>query len=259
MSNPYESEQLLSEYLLFHYGRPEEVLPYDFGPKSALDFHARCAHEAAPSALGGRALDIGCAVGRSSFELARTCESVLGIDYSHRFIQAANELKRSGRLTYRRLEEGLRFTEAVAEVPGGIDRERVTFETGDAINLRSNLGQFDLVLAANLLCRLPDPANFLARLPSLVKPGGRLILTTPCSWMEQYTPREKWLCGEKFTTLEGLHLHLDADFALQRTLDLPFLIREHARKYQWTVSLLSAWRRGEVPTCRFGTPGVSQF
>ena len=28
------------------------------------------------------------------------------------------------------------------------------------------------VLAANLLCRLPDPQRFLARLPSLIKPGG---------------------------------------------------------------------------------------
>lgn len=28
------------------------------------------------------------------------------------------------------------------------------------------------VLAANLLCRLPDPMLFLARLPSLIKPGG---------------------------------------------------------------------------------------
>lgn len=28
------------------------------------------------------------------------------------------------------------------------------------------------VLAANLLCRLPDPRQFLRRLPSLIKPGG---------------------------------------------------------------------------------------
>lgn len=243
VSNPYETDQLLNEYLLFHYGRPEETLSYDFGPKGSLDFPARCVREGFGEFLGGRALDVGCAVGRSSFELARHCESVIGIDFSHSFIQAANRLKSSGRLEYQKLEEGSRFSDAIAEVPIGIDRERVSFETGDATNLRSDLGTFDMVLAANLLCRLPDPAKFLARLPSLLNPGGRLVFTTPCSWMEQYTPREKWLCGGDFSTLEGLHRRLDGDFLLERTLDLPFLIREHARKFQWTVALLSTWKR----------------
>jgi 2-polyprenyl-3-methyl-5-hydroxy-6-metoxy-1,4-benzoquinol methylase len=35
-----------------------------------------------------RALDIGCAVGRSSFELARNFKEVVGIDFSHRFVLA---------------------------------------------------------------------------------------------------------------------------------------------------------------------------
>ncbi len=243
MTNPYETGQLLNEYLLFHYGQPGEVLPYEFGPKGALDFPVRCVREGFMEPLQGRVLDVGCAVGRSSFELARACESVIGIDFSQQFIQTAIRLKESGRFEYRRLEEGLRFSSGVAEVPVDIDRTRVSFEVGDATDLRADLGRFDGVLAANLLCRLPDPSKFLARLSSLVKPGGQLVFTTPCSWLEQYTPRDKWLCGEDFSTLDGLHRHLDSDFSLQRTLDLPFLIREHARKFQWTVALLSAWKR----------------
>lgn len=42
-TNIYESEKLLSEYLVFHYGTPEELIPYPFGPKDALDFPKRCA------------------------------------------------------------------------------------------------------------------------------------------------------------------------------------------------------------------------
>ena len=34
---------------------------------------------------------------------------------------------------------------------------------GDACALDANLGPFDAVLVANLLCRLPDPAAFLGR------------------------------------------------------------------------------------------------
>jgi len=246
MPNPYETSQLLNEYLLFHYGKPEEILPYDFGPKGALNFPARCISEAFQELPKGCALDIGCAVGRASFELARSCESVLGIDFSQNFIQAAKVLKEHGNLPYQRLEEGARYSEAIAEVPTEIDRTRVSFETGDATDLRPNLGSFDLVLAANLLCRLPDPSKFLNRLPTLVNAGGHVIFTTPCTWMEQYTPREKWLCGETSSTLDGLHKHLDAHFTLQLTKDIPFLIREHARKFQWTVAQLSVWCRGDA-------------
>lgn len=42
-SSVYESQKLLNEYLVFHYGAKEEVLKYDFGPKDSLDFPKRCA------------------------------------------------------------------------------------------------------------------------------------------------------------------------------------------------------------------------
>lgn len=41
--NVYESEKLVNEYLVFHYGAPDEILRYDFGPKDSLDFPKRCA------------------------------------------------------------------------------------------------------------------------------------------------------------------------------------------------------------------------
>jgi SAM-dependent methyltransferase len=49
---------------------------------------------------------------------------------------------------------------------------------GDACALRADIGQFDAVLAANLLCRLPNPVAFLARCSDVVKPGGVLALVT---------------------------------------------------------------------------------
>jgi len=239
----YETDQFLNEYLLFHYGAAAEILPYAFGPHEALNFPVRCAELCLNETPNARALEIGCAVGRASFELARSYQEVIGIDFSKRFIDAANTLKESGQLSYRRIEEGARLTSSVAKVPEGIERHRVQFETGDALNLREDLGKFDLVLAANLLCRLPEPAQFLARLPDLVKPGGRVVFTTPCTWLEEFTPRSHWLCDENSTTLDGLHRHLDGHFSLQKTLDLPFLIREHARKFQWTVAQTSLWIR----------------
>jgi hypothetical protein len=40
-----------------------------------------------------------------------------------------------------------------------------------------------------------------------------------------------------------LHSHLSPHFVLELRLDMPFLIREHARKFQWSVALGTRWRR----------------
>lgn len=249
--NFYDTEKAVSEYLLFHYGRPDEVLPYNFGPVTALNYPVRCVSECLDLArLPGkpRALDLGCSVGRSTFELARHCHEVIGIDFSHRFIDAANEIKAAGQLDYSYVEQGDLLTGAQAAVPADIDRSRVTFEQGDAMNLRDHLGQFDVVLMANLVDRLSAPEKCLQRLPGLLNPGGQLIVTTPCTWLEDYTPKDHWLGGflrdgEAVETLEVLRLRLHGDFELIATKDLPFLIREHARKFQWSVAQASIWRR----------------
>jgi len=133
-------------------------------------------------------------------------------------------------------------------VPAGIDRSRVTFEQGDAQALRTDLGQFDVVLMANLVDRLRDPSRCLSALPSLLRTGGQLILTTPRTWLEDYTPRSNWLGGfaqdgRPVTTLATLQAVLEPHFTLARTLDMPFVIREHARKFQWSVAQVTVWVR----------------
>ncbi len=249
--NPYETDKLAAEYLLFHYGEPREVLPWDFGPVSALDYAVRCVTECADLAAlpqNARALDLGCAVGRSTFELARHCTEVVGIDFSRRFIEVAAMLARDGSISYERTDEGALTTKLVARVPAGIARSRANFEHGDAQALRDSLGSFDVVLAANLIDRLTEPARFLARLPDLVKGGGQLVITSPYTWLDDFTPRKNWLGGfaadgARRTTLDGLVAALSAHFELVSTKDLPFLIREHVRKFQWSVAQASIWRR----------------
>jgi len=247
----YETERALAEYLLFHYGSAEQILPWTFGPATALNYPARCVSECLEIArLPGqaRALDLGCAVGRSTFELARHCSEVVGIDYSHRFIEVARHLQQHGSMPYAYVEEGHLTTPAMAVVPTEIDRHRITFEQGDAQDLRLDLGLFDVVLLANLVDRLREPRRCLGRLSDLVRSGGQMIVTTPCTWLEDYTPASAWLGGVEqdgrpVRTLETLQTVLDPHFTLTRTLDLPFLIREHARKFQWSVAQATVWIR----------------
>jgi putative 4-mercaptohistidine N1-methyltranferase len=249
--NIYETERSLSEYLLFHYGKAEEVMPYRFGPQEALDYAVRCVTACVDPAWvpsGGRALDLGCAVGRSTFELARFCASSVGIDASRRFIRTAEHLRTEGWMEVPCWEEGEIKTRVLVRPPDGVERGRVRFEVGDAMALREDLGEFDVVLMANLIDRLSDPEKCLRQLERLVSKGGQLVITSPYTWMVEYTPRDRWLGGKEVDgkgrrTLEGLREILEPAFSLQSVKDLPFVIREHARKYQWSVAQATIWRR----------------
>ena len=242
LDNIYESPRLLEEYLLFHYGTAEDVfadtaIPYPSAMREALDFpHRTVAHfQATPVARG---LDLGCAVGASTFAMAAHCEHVIGIDFSHAFIAAAQQLQQGQSISYRRHDEAHQHQILHAQVNG--PRERCQFEQGDAMNLRADLGTFDRVHAANLLCRLPRPMELLEKLPSLVRSGGELILATPCTWLEDFTPSDAWPAGD---TLSWLQDHLQPDFMLVKKAHESFLIRETARKFQWSHSLVTIWQR----------------
>ena len=242
MTQPlYETTRLLDEYLLFHYGSAEELLGHECLPREALHFPLRTVSEMLQEgSQAERVLDLGCAVGRSAFALSERCAEVIGIDFSHSFIAAAERLRVGETITYRRHEEGHAYTTLHAIAPTEARRDRVRFLQGDALNLPGDLGNFDLVHAANLICRLTQPQHLLARLPKLVRAGGLLVLTTPCTWLEDFTPSEHWPSG---STLNWLQDHLQPHFQLEMTRDLPFIIREHARKYQLTVAQGSRWRR----------------
>ena len=245
MDNSYESNKLLSEYLLFHYGADEEVMPWADGPQNGLRFPVRTVHELVDSnSLNSsnkpRALDVGCSVGRSAFELTAYCEDVQGCDLSESFIDAAKSLAEQSELPYEYLEEGDAFKNAKAKVSSS-SIVSPTFFVADACSLPSNLGNFDIVHAANLICRLPDPSLFFNQLPDLVKKGGQLILATPFTWLEEYTPRDKWIgSGDSESKLTQF---LSPYFKLEKKVELPFVIREHRRKFQYSVSLGTRWRR----------------
>jgi putative 4-mercaptohistidine N1-methyltranferase len=250
VSSFYESDDLVDQYLLFHYGTGDDQLPFPFGPRDALFYPIRCVSEFLPE-IGQveRALDLGCAVGRSTFELSRWAREVVGIDLSHRFVAAANHVRKNGRIEIRRVEEGEIVTRLSRELPVELSRERCRFEVGDAMNLRPDIGRFDVVLAANLIDRVKSPENLLKTFSVLVHRGGHLILSSPYTWMEEFTPKAEWLggtyepSGDSASTLDRIRSAFRGSFDLKLTKDIQFLIREHARKFQWSVAQASLWQR----------------
>jgi len=241
----YESDILRDWYLLFHYGSSAEILDgVGFDPAGlplrCLDFPVTTVEAAALAGPIGRALDLGCAVGRSSLELSRDAAEVIGIDFSASFIEVADRIRRGESVTYARYGEMHRPETLAVRVPDGALPGRVSFEVGDAMDLREDLGSFDLVHAANLLCRLPKPRRFLDRLPDLVRAGGKLVIATPATWLPEYTPVENQPSG---ATLDFLRVELGSAFDFVSVREIPFLIREHQRKLQLSTSQTSVWVR----------------
>ena len=233
-ANPYETDRYLHEYLFFHYGRADELCPFSFVPREWLRFHERLREEyllPVAARSKSRGLDVGCAVGRFSFELGRVLDDVVGVDNSRCFIQSAQRMAKRHSLTARLQVSGARFTRRKLMLAKVLQRASVEFQLGDALDLNEFApGSFQLVSAINLIDRLPRPRQFLEQLPRLVAQGGQLLLASPFTWLADFTPPKQWLTSQQVESL------LRPDFCLVRQGELPFLIREHRRKFQLVVS-----------------------
>ncbi len=102
-----------------------------------------------------KALDLGCGVGRISFELSSEFEKVDGIEVSARFIKVAieNQLK-------------------------NLDN-RVSFHQGDARNLKSNFNSYDLIIMNDLRQRFYEPTLLLNDVENRLNSGAILVLILP--------------------------------------------------------------------------------
>ena len=242
----YETDKLLSEYAEFHYGDTYFDVP-NFSKALA---------EIAIAAMGNRpkrtALDLGCASGRSTFELATVFDHVTGIDFSARFIGQGVQLAQQGVLRYTLTDEGELVSYKERTLTGlGLNhvKNKVEFFQGDACNLKSIFTGYDLILAANLIDRLYDPAKLLNSIHTRINMGGLLMITSPYTWLTEHTKKEAWVGGfkrdgENFTTLDGLKEMLGPHFRLiQGPQAVPFVIRETKRKFQHTLAEVTIWER----------------
>jgi 5-histidylcysteine sulfoxide synthase/putative 4-mercaptohistidine N1-methyltranferase len=244
--NIYETDDLIAQYLEFHYGQSY------FG---VANFSKACIDHAVSfldTQKTERALDIGCAVGRNSYELARTFDYVDGVDFSTRFIRNAVRLREHGKVCYQIPIEGdiMAMKEvSLDDLQLGERANNIEFTQGDACNLRSKYTDYDLVFAGNLIDRLYDPEIFLRDIPNRMRTGGLLVLTSPYTWLEEYTEKKKWIGGikengENLTTYGGIKRILSDYFdEVCEPIDVPFVIRETARKHQHTLAHMTVWKK----------------
>ena len=270
VSNAYETDDLLNMYLGLHYplsGCTQNLVPildHDRAPNHGLRFPQRVAElllSLNPIRTTNRALDVGCSVGGSSFQLARSFDHVEAFDFSENFITAAKQIQAGvDNMTLRVIVEGDIIQNVSVVLEPGLDinvRSKVNFWQGNACDLsyyannRDGFGTFDGVILANLLCRLPDPRACLTALPRIVNEGGVVVIVTPYSWLDEYTPRNKWLGGVHDPVTKVPMFSKDKLKEIMESLgfekiheeQMPLVIREHQRKYQYIVSEATGWRK----------------
>tara|TARA_R110001583_G_scaffold16041_3_gene65123 strand:+ start:15061 stop:17211 length:2151 start_codon:yes stop_codon:yes gene_type:complete len=242
----YESDELVSQYCEFQYGQTY------FGVENYSTACIKLLQEHLKTINHESALDLGCATGRTSFELAKYFDKVTGLDFSARFIRIGTQLKESGKLNYSRIEEGKLDTYQEIKLS---DYEldtyayKVDFFQGDACNLKPFFSGYDLLIASNLIDRLYDPIKFLQDVHNRINVGGLLVLTSPYTWLDEFTDLDNWVGGyrkdgEPYTTLDGLKEQLSEHFELvEAPKNLPFVIRETVRKYQHTIAQMTIWKK----------------
>jgi len=276
-NNYYTEKNVLDEYLLLHYGDYKSVVHrspikskenFLACPKYStkisnryVQFPKKCADLIKQLLLGqngspkcfsnGRFLDVGCAVGRVCFDLAASFQEIIGVDNSEIFIESANKLKSGEIIKYFRKEEGNIVTPCTIKLKNADKKySNIKFKVEDACQLSKNLGSFNVILLANVLCRIDTPEKCLIDLSSstFLRENGILILISPYSWLESFTKRDAWLSARNSEnknkkSRETIIEILQPRLKLIDEFEMPCLIREHARKFQLIMPHGMIWKK----------------
>ena len=183
----------LSSYGRCHWGDldPDEPRPRDGGIADVLGIAARLM-ETPPA---GNWLDVGCAVGRATFELAALTDGlVLGVDLNASMLRTARRIGSDGRVVHPLRRVGVVYDrrDFTVELVG---RDRVDFWVCDAMALPFADGAVDGVTSLNVLDCVQWPLSHLIELGRVLRHGGTAAITTPYDWSASATAFEGWLGG----------------------------------------------------------------
>ncbi len=143
------------------------------------------------------ALDIGCALGRMSIELAQLgARQVIGVDRSTRMVEEAARLIEPADRTPIKLNLIPGWTIA-ASLKHTSTRTHCEFAISDALHLPFKEASFDFAVCLNVVDRVPSPAQVVQECWRVLKPGGHLVIADPYDWDERFTPRSHWVLDLK--------------------------------------------------------------
>ncbi|WP_299055376.1 methyltransferase domain-containing protein [uncultured Nocardioides sp.] len=146
---------------------------------------------------GERILDMGCGAGRHAFEAYRRGGDVIAFD------QDVDELESVRELFGAMADEGQVPAAASADV-----------KEGDALALPFGDGEFDRVVAAEVLEHIPDDLRAIGELARVLRPGGTMAVTVP-RWLPEAVC---WALSTEYHSNPGGHIRIYTDAELTTKL-----------------------------------------
>ncbi len=154
---------------------------------------------------GDRVIDMGCGAGRHAFEMYRRGARVVAFD------QDADELADVLELFGAMKEAG--------EVPVGAEAD---IKEGDALSLPFADGEFDRVVAAEVLEHIPADIQAIGELARVLRPGGTMAVSVP-RWLPELVC---WKLSEEYHSKPGGHIRIYSDAELVAKLGDAGLVLE---------------------------------
>jgi SAM-dependent methyltransferase len=142
---------------------------------------------------GERVLDMGCGAGRHAFEMYKRGADVIAFD------QDADELAT--------VREWFAAMRDAGEVPAGAEAD---VKEGDALSLPFADGEFDRVVAAEVLEHIPADIQAVQELVRVLRPGGTLAVSVP-RWFPEVV---NWKLSEEYHNTPGGHIRIYTDAEL---------------------------------------------
>ena len=192
----------------------------------------------------GPVIDMGCAVGRTTFELARACdEIVLGVDLNFGMLKTAATILEKGYVSYPRRHGGIAFDRR--SFPAAFEKAAKCRFLGMRRDGSSFFRRilFPRRVSLNVLDCVWSPYDHLKELGRILMPGGNVLVSTPYDWTAHATPVEAWLGGHSQRSEHkgaspavlrsllsgGGHPHAIEELELISEEDVPWTLRLHDR------------------------------
>jgi SAM-dependent methyltransferase/uncharacterized protein YbaR (Trm112 family) len=182
----------------------------------------------------GLAVELGCSVGRILAELAATADRVIGIDMHFGAVRRARRLLAGEHVAYSRRMTGRHYSPATAAAGDRtIPTDRLTLVCGDALDPPLLPGEFDRVVALNVIDSVKSPAQLLSVVDGLCAPNGELILSSPYAWQSSVMQEHERIGGaDPAVDLVAILREgkgLGARYEIEDEAELAWMLRRDAR------------------------------
>ncbi|MDN5097287.1 5-histidylcysteine sulfoxide synthase [Aliarcobacter butzleri] len=218
-NNFYESDESISSYCDLYYGKDNLYTNY-------VDLLSPYLKDLKNS----KALDLGCCVGRTSFELAKIYDEVLGIDFSANYINIGVKLKLYDFVNYKIKKQDKTFEErAISLKDFDLEKvkDKVSFMQGDACNLKEIYKDFDLIFYSSLIDKLYYPKKFLEDVSRRINKNGFFVFLSSHDWFNEHINEN----------------NLFLEFELLDKIEVSSFIKMKNKNYENKTLLMSVWKK----------------